>query len=154
MRAVWLHRDGLALGRMVGHLPRKLWLRTASRCVGASGDFCCQDFDSLFETTKRASLARLAASGRGVSRDGRSIKSRLFQRARLPAVGEEGDCGKLAPRPPHGRTARKWRRVQNRNSALLNNQVTLTIDTTEPACTSAVTGKPTHTPLEERWRPP
>ncbi|MHB8972942.1 MAG: bifunctional 23S rRNA (guanine(2069)-N(7))-methyltransferase RlmK/23S rRNA (guanine(2445)-N(2))-methyltransferase RlmL [Pirellulaceae bacterium] len=106
-----------------------LWLRTASRVLVQVATFAAEDFDTLFETTKALPWHEWLPADAAFPVAGRSIKSQLSsvpacQRSVKKAIVESLLHGHRTSELPESGAAYKI------EVALLNNQVTLTIDTT------------------------
>ena len=109
-----------------------LWLRTASRVLVQVATFAAEDFDTLFETTKALPWHAWLPADAAFPVAGRSIKSQLSsvpacQRTVKKAIVESLRQGHRTGELPESGPAYKI------EVALLNNQVTLTIDTTGPS---------------------
>jgi 23S rRNA (guanine2445-N2)-methyltransferase / 23S rRNA (guanine2069-N7)-methyltransferase len=109
-----------------------LWLRTASRVLVQVATFAAEDFDTLFETTKALPWQAWLPADAAFPVAGRSIKSQLSsvpacQRTVKKAIVESLRHGHGAGELPESGPGYKI------EVALLNNQVTLTIDTTGPS---------------------
>ena len=109
-----------------------LWLRTASRVLVQVATFAAEDFDTLFETTKALPWHEWLPADAAFPVAGRSIKSQLSsvpacQRSVKKAIVESLLHGHRTGELPESGAAYKI------EVALLNNQVTLTIDTTGPS---------------------
>ncbi|HIA19149.1 MAG TPA: bifunctional 23S rRNA (guanine(2069)-N(7))-methyltransferase RlmK/23S rRNA (guanine(2445)-N(2))-methyltransferase RlmL [Planctomycetaceae bacterium] len=109
-----------------------LWLRTADRVLIEVETFQASDFDTLFETTKQVAWGRWIPVDGRFPVDGRSIKSQLssvpaVQRAVKKAIVENLRATYQAIELPE--TGAEYRC----QIALLNDQATLTIDTTGPS---------------------
>lgn len=109
-----------------------LWLRTADRVLVRVGKFPAADFDALFDTTKALPWAEWIPKDGQFPVIGRSIKSQLSsvpacQRAVKKAIVESLRAAYgLATLPETGPTYKV-------EISLLNDQATLTIDTTGPS---------------------
>ena len=109
-----------------------LWLRTADRVLIQVESFLARDFDTLFETTKQIPWHRWITIDGRFPVDGRSIKSQLssvpaVQRAVKKAIVESLMASYQTGELPE--TGSEYRC----QIALLNDQATLTIDTTGPS---------------------
>ncbi len=109
-----------------------LWLRTADRILVQVGTFEADDFDKLFETTRQLPWNRWIPPDGQFPVSGRSIKSQLSsvpacQRAVKKAIAESLMASHQVPQLPE--TGAEYRC----QVALLEDQATLTIDTTGPS---------------------
>lgn len=109
-----------------------LWLRTADRILIQVGSFEADDFDKLFETTRQLPWHQWIPSDGQFPVSGRSLKSQLSsvpacQRAVKKAIAESLMASHNVPELPE--TGAEYRC----QVALLNDQATLTIDTTGPS---------------------
>ena len=106
-----------------------LWLRTADRVVVEVGSFAASDFGQLFDRTYALPWETWIQPDAAFPVNGRLGQIAAFQRAGLPKDREKGNR-REAPAPPT--TRRRCRKPGIRYTvevALLDNQATLTLDT-------------------------
>lgn len=110
-------------------IPRcNLWLRSAERLLLKIGEFTVETFEELFQNTKFLPWADWIPKDARFPVEGKSIKSRLFSVPDCQAITKKAVVEKLKEQYPV-----KWFEetgpLYRIETALLNDRVTLTIDT-------------------------